>query len=235
MTALRSHSSTTARQGGAPARLSRRAGPAALALAALVPATALRGQMPGAPVLQNAFANGGVTVAVNHGSSKDLSLLGGALAWAPGTGRFQMSAGLGRATPDRGDAQFAWGARLGVPLFSFAGGRAGLAPFVGIGGAGRDSVKTLLVPAGVGAGWRFALGSTRALSVYATGTYLWAREEFGAESVSGSLFRVAAAADVTVFRNVGLTLGYEGGGEAGTGEAGPRGPIFGAGLSWAFR
>jgi hypothetical protein len=208
---------------------------AAVAVALASPAIAAA-QLPGAPVLQNAFANPGVTVAANYADGDATTLIAGAVAWSPGTGRFQFSGGAGQLKVD--DADFsapAWGARVAVPLLSFANGRAGVAPFGGIGGASKDSVKLLQVPFGVGAGWRMGLGATRALSLYATGTYLWARTTVGEERVSDGRVRFAAAADVTVVRNLGLTLGYEAGAEADAGEAGPTGPVLGVGLSWAFR
>jgi hypothetical protein len=96
-------------------------------------------------------------------------------------------------------------------------------------------VKLLQGPFGVGAGWRMGLGATRALSVYATGTYLWARNTVGDSSESAGRMRVAAAADVTLIRNLGLTLGVEAGAKAEGAEPGPKGSIVGVGLSWAFR
>jgi hypothetical protein len=210
-----------------------------VALAA-TPATA-RAQMPGAPVLQNAFSNRGITVAGNYAGGDGTSLAAAALAWSPGGGRFQVSGGLGRLAFDGGGEDgddltgTAWGARLSAALLSLAGGRIGIAPFAGVGGFTHDDVSVLQIPAGVGAGWRMALGETRALSLYATGTYLWARTDVDDVRRDGGRIRAAAAVDVTVVRNLGLTVGYEAGGEAGDGEAGPTGSIFGVGLSWAFR
>ena len=193
-------------------------------------------QLPGAPVLQNAFSNPGLTVAGNYASGKETSLGAIAVAYAPGAGRYQFSGGVGRLSVDDADeTATSWGGRFAVPLFSFADGRGGIAPFVGYGGASSDSVTLTQVPAGVGAGWRMGLGASRALSVYATGTYLWARTKVGDETVSKGLVRFAVAGDVTLIRNLGLTLGYEMGANAGETEPGPRGGIFGVGLSWAFR
>lgn len=211
-----------------------------VALVLAAPATAAA-QMPGAPVFQNAFSNPGVTVAGNYADGEGTSLLALAAAWSPASGRFQVSGGLGRLGVEQGGADAddlngtAWGARASVPLFSFAEGRVGVAPFAGVGGFTHDSLTVLQIPAGVGAGWRTALGETRALSLYATGTYLWARTEVGDVRADGGRLRFAAAVDVTLVRNLGLTLGYEAGGEAGAGEAGPSGSILGAALSWAFR
>lgn len=207
----------------------------ALVLASVSPVVA-HAQMPGAPIFQNAFSNPGLTVAGNYASGDGTTLGAAAVAYAPGTGRFQFSGGVGRLMIDEVDGSVTpWGARLGVPLFSFATGRGGIAPFIGLGGASRDSVRLLQVPAGVGAGWRMGLGATRAMSLYATGTYLWARTTVGDTTQSNGLVRLSVAADVTVIRKLGLTLGYEMGANAKAGESGPAGSIFGAGLSWAFR
>jgi hypothetical protein len=210
-----------------------------VALLALIAPRTAAAQLPGAPVLQNAFNNPGITVAGNYAGGDNTTLLAAALAYAPGAGRFQFSGGIGRLSLDQGEdddqSATAWGARLAVPLFSFATGRGGIAPFVGLGAASVDTVKLLQVPVGVGAGWRMGIGATRAFSVYATGTFLWARNTVGDSSDSANRVRFAAAADVTVIRNLGLTLGFEGGANAEAGEPGPTGSIFGVGLSWAFR
>lgn len=204
-------------------------------LAALAPRIGAA-QLPGAPVLQNAFSNPGLTVAGNYAGGDGTTLVAAAIAYAPGAGRFQFSGGVGRYSLDDAEqSATAVGARLAIPLFSFATGRGGIAPFLGVGGATVDTVKLLQVPVGLGAGWRMGLGATRALSVYATGTWLWARQTIADEHESANRIRFAAAADVTVIRNLGLTLGFEGGANADAGEPGPTGSVFGAGLSWAFR
>src|SRR3954447_24923507 len=51
-------------------------------------------QMPGAPVLQNSWASPGIVVALDFASGMG-SLYGGAVGWAPSSGRFQLSAGAG--------------------------------------------------------------------------------------------------------------------------------------------
>jgi hypothetical protein len=209
---------------------------AAVALVSMLAPRAAAAQLPGAPVLQNAFNNPGLTVAGNYAGGDGTTLIAAALAYAPGAGRFQFSGGVGRLTFDQGDASATpWGARLAIPLLSFAGGRGGIAPFGGVGAATLDSLKLLQVPFGVGAGWRMGLGATRALSVYGTGTALWVRHTVGDSSVSKVRPRFAAAADVTVIRNLGLTVGFEGGAKAKAGTPGPTGSIFGVGVSWAFR
>ncbi len=212
--------------------------PALLVAASLLLASALPAQQPGAPVLQNGFANPGVTTAINYGRGSESSLLGAALAWSPGQGSVQLSVGAGRLSVDTEgvDPMTTYGARLALPRFGFMNGRIGVAPFIGVGGASGDSVRTLIVPLGVGAGWRMALGSTRALSLYGTGTYMRTQvTPEGGEKASDNLMRFAIAADVTLFRNIGLTLGTEFGGAAGRGATVPDGSLLGVGLSWAFR
>lgn len=215
------------------------AGRSALAVAAsLLLSSPIGAQQPGAPVLQNGFANPGVTTAINYGKGAESELLGAALAWSPGQGTVQLSLGAGRLSVETEgvDPMTTYGVRLALPRFGFMNGRVGVAPFVGVGGASGDSVRTLIVPLGVGAGWRMALGSTRALSLYGTGTYLRTQvTPEGGEKASDNLVRFAIAADVTLFRNIGLTLGSEFGSTADHGATVPGGSTFGAGLSWAFR
>ena len=79
------------------------------------------------------------------------------------------------------------------------------------------------------------LGATRALSIYGTGTYLRVRHTVGDSTATAGRVRFAAAGDVTVIRNLGLTLGFEGGANAKHGRPGPTGSILGVGVSWAFR
>ena len=58
------------------------AGLIALPIACLLPLSA-RAQMPGLPVLQNAFANPGITLALDAGGDPDSRAYGGAVAWSP--------------------------------------------------------------------------------------------------------------------------------------------------------
>ncbi|HET9424280.1 MAG TPA: hypothetical protein VFO55_02825, partial [Gemmatimonadaceae bacterium] len=98
---------------------------AILALAnAIRPAEALS-QLPGVPTLQNAWANPGFTFAVNAGTGGGSQALAGAAAWAPRSGRFQLSAGVGARKSDEGGQGTAYGFRAAMPVFSFAGGALG--------------------------------------------------------------------------------------------------------------
>src|SRR5687767_8984728 len=130
--------------------------------------------MLGVPVLQNGFTNPGATVAVNYGTAENVRGYGLAGAWAPASGRFQVSGGIGQYDPDDGKAWLTYGGRVGVPLTMFTGtGSFGVAPFAGIGAASRDGNSIMHVPVGVAAGYRRALGATRAISVYGSSFYGW--------------------------------------------------------------
>jgi hypothetical protein len=216
-----------------------------IVLGALV-APIAHSQMLGAPVLQNAFSNPGITVGLNYGTAEGIRSYGLAGAWAPSTGRFQVSAGIGGFDPDLandpatlGDEGKRWptyGGRVAVPLTRFTGnGSFGVAPFAGIGTASRDGATLLHVPAGVAAGYRRGLGETRAISAYLAPFYSWNRFSQGDVSESTGVFRVSGGVDVAVTQAIGLTVGYEAGSNAEVGDPGPSSAIFGIGLSYAFR
>ena len=211
------------------------------ALAFLVSLAATRplgAQMLGVPVLQNGFSNPGITVALNYGTADSIRGYGLAAAWAPPSGSFQVSGGIGGYDRDEGKAWTTYGGRLAVPLTRFTGnGSLGVAPFAGIGAASRDDVSILHIPVGVAAGYRRALGATRAISAYGSSFYGWTRATSDAEtdtSEQKGLIRFSVGLDVTVIPSLGLTLGYEFGATADEDEPGPGSAIFGIGLSYAF-
>jgi hypothetical protein len=206
-----------------------------LAASTVVP-LAVHAQMPGLPVLQNAFTNPGITVAANVGFASDLNTYGGAVSWVPGGGRFGLSAGAGSMMPDGGDPTLAYGARgaVGVPWLSGLGDLA-VAVFVGAGGASRSGISTLYVPAGLSVGWRRALGATRGISLYAAPFYGWTRVSGEGESDSAGLVRASFGLDVTIMPRLGATLGVETGATADDDDPGPTGTVIGAGVSYAFR
>src|SRR5688500_6537362 len=143
-------------------------------LAVAMPGMAAHAQLPGLPVLQNGFSNPGVTAGANYGTEAGARGYAIAGAWAPPNGRFQLSAGIGGYDLEEGDTWLAYGGRFAMPLTGITGnGRFGIAPFAGIGGANRDESGLVHVPVGVAAGYRFALGQTRAVSVYLTPFYSW--------------------------------------------------------------
>src|SRR6478672_1614042 len=118
-----------------------------------------RAQMLGAPVLQNAFANRGVTVGVDFGSGSDHSSYGGAVSWSPMSAKYALSGGIAYLDPKFGSGTATYGARLMVPVFHRFP-EFGVAPFVGMGGATRDGVTAWQIPLGISAGYRRALGSS---------------------------------------------------------------------------
>ena len=193
-------------------------------------------QMPGVPVLQNAFANPGLTIAVNYGSGDDLRAYAGAVAWAPTSTRFQVTGGFGAINPDPGDRTSAWGARAAVPITqSLAEGKLGIGVFAGVGGASQEGVSLLHVPAGASVSWRMRLGDRRGVSIYAAPFYSWTRASVDDESNSTGLFRTSFGLDITVVSSLGLTVGYELGQKADEDEPGAMGGVFGVGVSYALR
>lgn len=208
---------------------------AAVASAVLVlhPA-ALNAQMLGVPVLQNAFANPGFTVAGNFATEPDAMAYGVAAAWSPGGARFQVSGGAGAWVPDEGSSVATGGLRVMVPVLQLMGGSLGIAAFGGGGIANRDELSIVSVPVGAAIGYRMAFGS-RGVSVYAAPFYSWSRASVeDQESVNAGVVRASVGADVGIFRTLGLTAGAEFGATPDDGDPGPPGTRFGIGLSWAF-
>ncbi len=87
---------------------------AVVALSFAVTATG-RAQMLGAPVLQNAFTNSGLTIGVDYGSGDRKQSYGGAVAWSPSTGIFQLDAGVAYLHSRSASGTATYGARLMVP------------------------------------------------------------------------------------------------------------------------
>jgi hypothetical protein len=193
-------------------------------------------QMPGVPVLQNAFANPGLTIAVNYGNSEDMQAYAGALSWAPSSTRFQVTGGFGTVDAELADRSSAWGARAAVPITqAMMGGKLGFGAFAGVGGASRDDVRLLHVPAGASVSFRTRLGERRGISFYAAPFYSWTRAAVDDTSESKGLVRASFGVDVAVVPSLGITLGYELGQTADAGEPGATGGTFGVGVSYALR
>ncbi len=217
-------------------------------------------QMLGVPVLQNAFANPGITVAGNFGTQDGARGYGAAAAWAPGSGRFQLSVGggvldaeaaggsviPGGSTSDDRTRTFTWGARASFSFLERASGSIGVGAFAGAGGLSRDRVTQLRVPLGASLGWRRAIGETRAISVYVAPFYLLSetRLDLGGidcdvvacpdETDRAGSFRVSGGVDFALARAIGITVGYEDGQRADDAEPGPSSGVFGVALSYAF-
>ncbi len=193
-------------------------------------------QLPGVPVLQNAFANPGLTIGVNYGQSDESKGYAGALAWAPASARFQVTGGFGAFKPDEGDRAWAWGARASVPITqTMMAGKLGIGAFAGVGGASEEDASLLHVPAGASISWRTRLGERRGISIYAAPFYSWTRVSFDDESESKGLFRASVGVDVAVVPSLGITVGYEFGQNADDGPPGATGGSFGVGVSYALR
>jgi hypothetical protein len=206
----------------------------AMALAMVAYATQAAAQMPGAPLLQNAWAAPGSIVALNFGGGSDGQVYGAAGSWTTATARLQLSGGIGIRSGDGSGSgtNTVYGLRLAVPL----GGRSaafGFGAFAGVGAgtAPADSLASATTfPIGVAIGWRHSLGATAGLSVYATPSYTF----LTAESSQTGLMRASVGVDVGLTRAIGITVGTEfGQGRPGT-EGGPSGTLFGLGLSYAL-
>lgn len=189
-------------------------------------------QVPGAPVLQNAFANPGLAVAANFGTGSGQSFYGAAAAWGFGNSRLQLSGAAGVNSANN-SSRGAYGARIAAAVWSTASGALGVGAFAGAGGGSRTRVNgviaspaVLSIPAGLSVGYRRAVGS-RGVSVYASPFYRWTRSDSGAITSRGAV-RVSFGLDVGLSPSLGVTLGGEMGGRAAGGSAG----AFGAAVSF---
>lgn len=193
-------------------------------------------QLSGVPVLQNAFANPGLTVAVNYGQSDESKAYAGALAWSPASARFQLTGGFGAFKVDGADRSWAWGGRASVPITqAMMAGKLGIGAFGGVGGSSQDKVSLLHVPVGASVSWRTRFGERRGISLYAAPFYTWTRVSFDDESESKGLLRGSFGVDVAVVPSLAVTVGYEFGQSAEADEPGATGGIFGVGISYALR
>ena len=203
---------------------------------AMLAAGKLTAQLPGVPVLQNAFANPGITIALNYGRSDSSQAYAGAVAWAPASARFQVTAGFGSMDPEGAARSQGWGARASVPITqTMMAGKLGIGAFAGVGGASQGDGNFLYVPAGASVSFRTRLGERRGISFYAAPFYSWTRASIDDESVNKGLVRASFGVDVAVVPSLGLTVGYELGQTADAGEPGATGGMFGVGISYALR
>lgn len=221
------------------------------AIGAVILAASAGAQMPGMPVLQNVWASPGMVGAVDIGGGSDGTTYAAAIGWTPGSGRFQVSAGLGGRSRTGGGSGAAYGARVALP-FGGASSTFGFAAFAGVGGgpsvstpapAIRDANGNILTPAtadsmssttevplGAAFGWRHAIGSNHGISVYADPAYVL----YSGGSKTQGLFRASIGADVGITSSLGATLGVEFGGSRARGFGGPSGTLYGLGVSYAF-
>jgi len=206
---------------------------ASVALTSLVAAGA---QMPGAPVLQNAWATPGVVGALNIAGGSNGQAYAAAASWAPSTGRFQLSGGFGSRRVTGVGSRGVYGARLAMP-FGGSASNLGFAAFAGVGGGsgakstGADSAaSTTQVPVGVAIGWRRALGATHGVSLYASPSYVF----YSGGAKSSGLVRTSLAVDVGITPSFGLTAGIEFGQNRSTAVGGTSGTLYGIGLAYAL-
>ncbi|HXT14596.1 MAG TPA: hypothetical protein VN706_03150 [Gemmatimonadaceae bacterium] len=213
------------------------------AVLAVVIAGSADAQMPGTPILQNAWATPGVVGAIDIGGGSDGSVYAAAASWTPGSGRFEVSGGAGFASHTGGSSGGVYGARVALPLGG-ASGSFGFGAFAGIGGGGSvkrttattagtiDSTSSSTqIPVGAAVGWRHAIGSARGFSIFGTPSYVF---ETGGGSGNKGLFRVGVGADFGITSSLGATVGGEFGATRARGLGGPSGSLFGVGVSYAF-
>ncbi|HKO16287.1 MAG TPA: hypothetical protein VJU87_08610 [Gemmatimonadaceae bacterium] len=207
-----------------------------LLLAALVGLAGAAGaQMPGVPVLQNAFANPGITAALDLASAGASSTYGVAGAWSPNTGRFQLSGGVGLQTRSRASNRTLYGVRANAPVMGSATGSFGVSVFAGYGGGSGtvdSSQAKTLIPVGATASFRHAIGNLSGFSAYASPVFEWIGRGGGAGTAN--VFRVAIGIDAGITSAIGLTLGLETGQTGGAGSAKPSGTSFGGAISYAL-
>lgn len=192
-------------------------------------------QMPGVPVLQNAFANPGVTAALDVAGLGGATSYVAAFGWAPGTARLQFSGGVGLQTRSNSSTRTLYGGRLNIPVLG-ATSSLGISLFGGWGGLTGGTIDSTvtksLVPLGATVGYRKAIGETRGFSIYGSPIYEWAGRGSGASAVS--VFRGAIGLDLGVTKRLGVTLGIEFGGSYPVESGKPSGTAFGGAVSYAF-
>lgn len=200
---------------------------------ALVALSGASAQIPGAPVLQNAFANPGLAVAANFGGGGGQSLFALAAGWGLASGRFMLSGAAGAQRSNEA-TRGAYGARASMTAWTSAGGSLGAAVFAGIGGAprtrneaGLTNPAIVAIPAGITAGYRRNMGTNKGISAYVSPMYRWARVSTSDDgTASDGNFRVAAGLDFSFNPSLGVTAGAE----MGAGKTGAS--TFGAAVSW---
>lgn len=193
-------------------------------------------QMPGTPTLQNAFANPGITAALDAAGLGGAQSYAAAVAWAPGSARFQFSGGIGAQRRTGAATRTAYGARLNIPVMG-AASSFGVSIFAGYGaisggGAMDSTVTKALIPVGATASFRHAIGTSRGFSVY--GSPIFESVTRGGGASNASVFRAAIGVDLGITSAIGLTLGLELGGKQPVESGKPSGTAFGAALSYAL-
>jgi hypothetical protein len=213
-----------------------------IAIPLLLVAGQMRAQVPGLPVLQNAFVNPGIAIAADFGGGGGQSFGGLAGGWGlgasanRGSARIQVSGAAGAARGN-GSVRGAYGGRAAFSAWTSAGGTLGVAAFAGVGGAPRTrangsvtNAAVMTIPAGVSFAYRRPVGATRGMSIYASPMFSWVRTSTDVSTASASGFRGAVGFDFAFSPSLGATIG----GEFGTQTSGGRGGSgsFGAAISF---
>ena len=188
----------------------------------------LAAQVPGVPVLQNAFSNPGLVVAANFGSGSGQSYYGAAAAWGLGAQGTLSISGAAGAQHGNGATRGAYGARVAARIWSTKGGALGVGGFAGFGGAPRTRTGTIvtnpavmMIPAGLSVGYRRALGTTRGVSAYLSPFYRWVRTDSGVVVPSGAM-RISGGLDFSFSPSLGVTVGGDLGGAGGSSGGGKK-------------
>jgi hypothetical protein len=189
-------------------------------------------QLPGAPVIQNAWAAPGIVVALDIAGGSGTGVYAGAAGWAPASGRFQLSGGIGLQTITGAGSRAVYGVRGALPIMQLMSGKLGIAGFAGVGGGAGGSDDTLqtnlMVPAGIAVGYRQPIGTKgRGFSVFVDPNYQF----HSGDAASQGLFRIGFGVDAGITSRFGITLGAESGANAARGKVGPRGSRWGVGAS----
>lgn len=204
----------------------------AIAVVLLASSRVASAQLAGLPVLQNAFANPGITAGLNYGRGSGLTSYAAAAAWAPGSARFVLSAGIGAVKPDSTESSMAYGGRVSAPVFSLMDGALGFGVFGGYGGVNASNLSIAVL--GLSAGYRRPIGAL-GVSVHGAPSYQRHSVTGDGVSVSKGLLRFSGGVDVSFGDRIGATLGFEAGGTGSDSDPGPAGSVFGLGVSYALR
>lgn len=202
-------------------------------VAALLTTSDLRAQIPGAPVLQNAFSNDGLAVAANFGSGGQQSLFAVAAGWGLMAGRLQVSGAAG-AQRMNDATRGAYGAKAALNVWTSRGGSLGLGAFAGVGAAPRTRAQGVMtnpavmtVPAGATVAYRRSLGTARGLSAYVSPMYRYTKVTTDAAgSDQNGNMRVSLGVDFSFNPTLGITVGSE----LGSGDSGSN--LLGVAVSW---
>ena len=192
-------------------------------------------QAPGLPVLQDAFFSRGFGIGVDAAGGDGTSTRAVAASYSPLSGTLQLVAGAGTMRFSKASST-SYGVRAAFRFRTFGAQRQiGAAIFVGAGGAGAKETRVARAPFGLSLAYRRALGTTRALAVYAAPYYDATRVTRADGSADkGSRFRSGIGADVAITPSIGAGLGVDIGGKGAVGSSLAGSTQFGGGVSYHF-